>query len=189
MAFCYSRKVWNNCWIYTHHFLKYKTAYCAVKPCQLINNFCGGHAKQCTFVTCSKYVYPSKERHSSGELTNCSFRPFDGSLLRKTLSSCSALLQNKVAGSDISTVLDDINFEEIKEQVLKERKETKNPDIHFITRIKEVVGRKCDEVLANLSPEDEKKLKVIKLEHNFLFCEGYRIPVSTVMYSFVLLYQ
>ncbi|CAG5120712.1 unnamed protein product [Candidula unifasciata] len=78
-------------------------------------------------------------------------------------------------------VMESIDLETLKKQVLEEKKKSSDKNIHLTEKVKEIVAAKCDEIVANLGPEDEKKLKVIQLEHSFLYSEGYLIPSSEEM--------
>lgn len=79
--------------------------------------------------------------------------------------------------------VENIDLEAIKKQVTEERKKNPGSNLHLTAKLKEIVAARCDEIVANLGPEDEKKLKVVQLEHSFLYSEGYLIPVSMLMFT------
>ncbi|CAL1544539.1 unnamed protein product [Lymnaea stagnalis] len=92
--------------------------------------------------------------------------------VKKSFSTAS--LKNAKIPSVLVKYTQDLNLDDLKEQVKKERQST--PELQLISKIKETVAAKCDEAIANLNEEEKKALKVIQLEHDFLYSEGYFIP-------------
>ncbi|KAH9512831.1 tRNA methyltransferase 10 C [Bulinus truncatus] len=74
----------------------------------------------------------------------------------------------------------DLNIDELREEIRKKKKFQK---VYAISLIKETIAQKCDEAIANLSEEEKKKLKIIQLEHSFLYSEGQFIPSGEEMTS------
>lgn len=99
----------------------------------------------------------------------------------KERKSFSTTLKNAKNPSVIVKFTQDLNLDEIKEQVKKERLTT--PGVQVITKIKEVLAERCDQAIANMNEEEKKALKVIQLEHSFLFSQGYFIPSLEEMTS------
>ncbi|BFZ08587.1 hypothetical protein BsWGS_11626 [Bradybaena similaris] len=77
--------------------------------------------------------------------------------------------------------MENIDLEEVKKQVIEERKKNPGQNLLLTTKLKEIIAARCDEIVANLGPEEEKKLKVVQLEHSFLYSEGYLIPSTEEM--------
>uniref|UniRef100_A0A0B6ZVK4 RNA (guanine-9-)-methyltransferase domain-containing protein 1 n=1 Tax=Arion vulgaris TaxID=1028688 RepID=A0A0B6ZVK4_9EUPU len=166
MALIHLRGVINHC-RYSHFILKStNTFYTATTS--LMKDFVQD-ATMCTSrqfsVTClGRNLYSELPNHTDNSLNN---------LRKNNLSTCSVQLKNM--GTDIvSEAMKDMDLEGLAEQVRKERIKTKD-STQIIKKIKEAVAVKCDEMLANLGPEDEKKLKILKLEYSFMFSEGCQI--------------
>ena len=93
------------------------------------------------------------------------------------------------SGAAVSRFTQDIDIEKLREEVKKESKMT-GQQIQVVDKIKEIVATRCAETIANLDEDGKKRLKVLQLEHNFLYSEGHDIPVRFVYFvgSFVSIY-
>ncbi|XP_005100266.1 mitochondrial ribonuclease P protein 1 homolog [Aplysia californica] len=140
------------------------------------------HCHARTFVSVSS---PEKSRHvifkHNSSAPNCA-----GLFTHKLLSACTSLMSPRQMSSVkkpvVSRFTEDIDLDSLREELRLERK-TSGQNVQLVSKIKEAVAAKCDAAVANLSEADAKSLKVIQLEHNFLYSEGYHIPSLEEMTS------
>ncbi|RUS82136.1 hypothetical protein EGW08_010110 [Elysia chlorotica] len=85
-----------------------------------------------------------------------------------------------MSGVVFSRYTKDIDLEKLKEDLKRESKET-GQQILLVDRVKQIVAGRCAETIANLDEDGKKKLRVLQLEHNFLYSEGHDIPNPDVM--------
>ena len=84
-----------------------------------------------------------------------------------------------MSGVVISRFTKDIDLDKLREEVKQESRETGQP-IQLVDRVRQLVAQRCAEAIANLDEDGRKKLRVLQLEHNFLYSEGHDIPVCIV---------
>lgn len=96
---------------------------------------------------------------------------------KKSNGSSSTLVRNYLVGKKPIAVkfMEDLNIDELKEE-LKAKKMYESPEDNIlINKIKEHIAKKCDQTINSLSEKDSKALKVIQLEHDFYYSQGYQI--------------
>lgn len=83
-------------------------------------------------------------------------------------------------GGVVAKFTQDIDLEKLREDIRKEARAT-GQNLQLVDRVRDIVAQRCDEVIANLDEDGKKKLRVIQLEHNFLYSEGHDILSPEVM--------
>ncbi|XP_055883755.1 tRNA methyltransferase 10 homolog C-like isoform X1 [Biomphalaria glabrata] len=100
--------------------------------------------------------------------------------LLQTVAPCRITRAASIQSHIVADFTQDLNLEELRAE---SKKDKNNKDARTITKIKEAIAKRCDEAISNLNDENKKKLKVIQLEHNFLYSEGNFIPSEEEMTS------
>jgi hypothetical protein len=177
MSLIHLRRMWNHC-RNCHQFIKHTKSFCSVKTL-LIKDFSALQTRMCPSqhfsAACLKRNLFYLQQTPTNNSLNC--------ILQTHFSTCCVQYKSVVPDEIVSSTISDIDLEKLQEQVIKERKETQQDGMHLTHIVKEIIIKRCDEILANLGPEDERLLKVIKLEHNFMLSEGYQIPDEAEMTS------
>ena len=74
-------------------------------------------------------------------------------------------------------IMENIDFDQLKKEFLEQKDKSGNKDFQLSVKVSEIIKEKCDEAVAALDKKDSDALKVIQLEYDFLYSEGYRIQV------------
>ncbi|GFR64439.1 mitochondrial ribonuclease P protein 1 homolog [Elysia marginata] len=80
-----------------------------------------------------------------------------------------------MSGAVVSKFTQDIDLEKLKDEVRRESRAT-GQQLQLVDRVRQIVSQRCAETIANLDEDGKKKLRVLQLEHNFLYSEGHDIP-------------
>lgn len=108
---------------------------------------------------------------------------------QKNVASLTWVKHESTSAPIVTDLLAEFNLKQLKEESRKEKNPTLDSNVVFMKKVKSIIAEKSKEKIESLNEEDKKKFKVIQLEHNFLYSEGFLIPVSSQVCMLDFLYE